>query len=233
MERLNLEKFYEINNHYKELQRKANDFYKELKDLNSKLDIEEVESKCSYLETKEILNIMKYCTEDKNIVEKVQEIMNKKKELEYPEINGVQYFKEINDFDLSEDKKIELDKLLREAYSSYNKRVCLENELDSKIIQKLLDLGILEKNYILSCGCYSMNCSQVRISETELQKYISVWNKSFDEMNEDDDEYSYIEIPCFEECIDEITSIEEFKEYGNKKIEYSFKKEPDLTLELL
>lgn len=234
MSKVSIKQFYDYNNQYKELQRKANEFYKELKELNSNLDLEEVDKKCSYQEVKDIYTTMKYSTEDKKVLEEIESIMKRKKESEYPEINGVQYFKEINDFDfLNEKEKINLDKLLREAYSNYSKRIYLKNKVEDRIIEKLLEVGILSIDYILSCHCTCNDCSQVRISEQELEKYKEVWNKNFYEISEEEEEYSFIEIPCFEESVDEITSLEEFNNYSSKRIEYKFKKEPDLTLELL
>lgn len=237
MTKLTLEKFYEANNHYKELQRKANDFYKELKEMNNNLDLNEVRKKCTYSEVKEIYDLMKYCTSDKSVVEEVSDIMASKKEEEYPEILGVHYFPEILELDfLSEKEQIQLDDTLRTAYSSYRKRLDLIH-LEKDVLEALIEKGILEKEYLLSCGCSSMECSPVRISKTKLDKYIKYWEDSQErEMSEDEDNelnYGCIEIPCFYDTIDEICSLEEFNDYSYKEIQYVFKKEPDLTLEVI
>lgn len=76
--KINIKEFYEINSHYKELQQKANDFYKELKELNNQLDLEEVKNNCSYEEIKDIYDTMKYCTSNKSILEEIVGIMNEK-----------------------------------------------------------------------------------------------------------------------------------------------------------
>ena len=237
MDKLSLDRFYEVNNYYKELQSKANDFYKELKEMNNNLDLDEIRKKCTYQEVKDIYTTMKYCTSDKTIIDEVINIMNLKKEEEYPQILGVQYFPEILQFDfLNSKEQIQLDKVLREAFSNYSKR-CELHHLGEEKLKALIDCGILEKVYVLSCGCGSFECSEVSIKQSELDGYINYWNVSMERetTDEEDKEFHYgcIEIPCWNDTTDEITNLKEFEEYGYKRIRYSFKKDADLTLENL
>ena len=87
--KIDLKRFYKINAHYKELQQKANEFYKELKELNSCIDLDEVKKDCSYNEVKEIYDIMKYCTSDKSVLEEIMEIMTSKKNEETTETYNI------------------------------------------------------------------------------------------------------------------------------------------------
>lgn len=88
-DKIDLKRFYEINSHYKELQQKANEFYKKLKELNSCVDLNEINNDCSYDEVKEIYDIMKYCTSDKSVLEEIIKIMTNKKNEETVEVCNV------------------------------------------------------------------------------------------------------------------------------------------------
>lgn len=236
MEKISLTKFYEINAQYKELERKVREYYKELKELNARIDLNEIEDNCSYAEVKQIYDTIKYSTADKSVVEKVINIMNNKKETEYPEVLKVHYFPEILKFDfLKEEDKIKLDRYLREAYRFYSKRREIKN-FNKKTIEALIEAKIIEKEYMLYCTCGSSECSPKIIKESRLKEYEEYWKKEKNgEISEEDDtEFNYgsIVIPCIE-GEEEITNSKDFTKYKFKQVSYSFIKEPDLYLEEL
>lgn len=237
--KLNLRKFYEINNKYTELKKAMDDYYQELIYKNNNLDLEEVESKCNYNEVKDIYNTIKYCVTDNNVTKELQNIMQKKKELEYPEILGVHYFPDLLKLDsISNERKIKIDKTLRDAYDSFSKRREL-HYLGEDVLNNLIDIGILEREYLLSCNCNSFECSPTILSESKLNGYKDYWKKELENEDSltdtDDDEFNYgcIEIDCWHDLSEEITSFEEFNNYPNKRIQYKFIKKPNLTLENL
>lgn len=239
IEKLNLDKFYEVNKEYEELKRKADEYYQKLKIMNSKLDLDEINEKCSYKEVKEIYDTIKYRVDDNDIIDRLKSIMKEKKETEYPEVLGVQYYPEIKEFNfLSEKFKVKLDKILREAYSKYARRREL-HYLDKDVLDALINANILEKEYEIKCGCGSWECSSKIITETELNGYKEYWRKSTEDCDsvtdEEDEEFNYgcIEIPCWHDTPEEICSLEEFENYRYKKVEYKFIKAPNLELENL
>lgn len=234
--RLNLKNFYKINNKYQEIKEEVDKFYNFLREANSKIDLSEIKSNCDYKETKDIYQRIQFCINDKSVLNELKEIMNEKKEKEYPQILGVHYFPDLLKIELlSDERKIKIDKILRDAYDKFYKRREL-HYLGEDVLNSLIDVGILEKEYLLGCKCGSSECSYTILSDSELSGYKNYWEKELeDESNltkEDDDKFNYgcIEIGCWND-IEEITSLEEFNNYENKKIQYKFIKKPNLELE--
>ena len=238
-EKLTLSKFYSLNKEYEELKEKLDTFYRELILKNSNIDLDEVEAKCSYKEVKEIHKMIRYRIEDSSIVNKIEDIMKNKKESEYPEILGVHYYPEILNIEsLSDEFKIKLDKILRDAYDKFSKRREL-HYLGEDVLNALIDEKILEKEYILRCSCDSIECSSKTLNETRLNEYKDYWKKSMEDedllSDEEDEEFNYgcIEIPCWNGNEFEIDSLEAFENYPHKQTMYRFLKVPNLELENL
>ncbi|MFQ9545370.1 MAG: hypothetical protein ACLR02_10160 [Clostridium sp.] len=234
-------------NYYDNINKALTKYKKQLSDLVLK----EIEN-LSYAEAREYYMIIKdYITYE--VGEKYRNLLNKKKEDAYPEILNVHYYPCIKDMNfLTKEQQILLDKFLMKrrcgtrinkydilkALSSNKTIINYDNPIGDKIIDSLLDKGIVEKQYKFYCKCG--DCTTV-FSEEEKQKFFNYHN--FDTKNCTDEEYEFHEmnyedgflfVTCMErdDCDIELSSIEDFEENLEGYI-YKLIVEPDMTLDRL
>lgn len=230
----------ELVKYYKNQDTKLNNKEKELRVEREKLEklvedninFQEIDEKYNYLEAKEIIKTLSlYYTANSEALE----FLRNKKEKEYPLIKEVHYFPEIREITwLSEEEKIKLDKALKEKNRRRGLAIVdkfMENE---KTEEFLKDKNIIEKKYVLTCGCGCWDCEDRVVTEKELELYKKYWkdNTSFTDEEEEDIDYGVIYIYCEREGEIEITNMEEFNKHLSV-IRYNVIKQPDMTLDLL
>ncbi|MCC0726741.1 hypothetical protein KGF51_10015 [Clostridioides sp. ZZV14-6045] len=142
---MKIKDYMKLDNQYKEKKNELNRTYELLRNIEEQLDLKDLNS-YSYKEIKNIYNSIK----NKNVSDKVEEIMQIKKGIEYPQINDVHYFSEIKDIDfLSQEEKVELDRFLAEhaIFRDYS------FSFNEKTIDFLISNNIVERVYCLNCYC--------------------------------------------------------------------------------
>lgn len=229
-----IEEVKKVNRNYEEEVNKLNILNKKVRKVNDNLDLTEVESNLNYAESKELYKLILSRNSNKERCEELKKIVNNKKVKEYPQINDVHYYPIINDIDiLNKDKKLKLDTIIKEAYYNRNKREELNN-LDTRIIDFLIDNSVLEKLYIFHCDCGSFECDDKIITQERFNKLKDYWDKEKEGLttHEEDKEMNYgcFETGCWNDGTVEVCSLEEFNEHL-RRIEYRIKIEPDITLD--
>lgn len=224
----------EANKQYEEEIKKFEKIQNNIRDINNNIDLDEVKKRLNYLQAKELYKLVLSRNNDKAMIKKFKDILENKKAEEYPEIKGVHYYPEIKEIDfLSEEEKVDLDILIKDAFTRVSKRDSLE-DLDDKILDFLINKSILEKQYIFRCNCGSFECDDKIITEEKFNKFKLYWEKSEQgtTTDEEDDEmrYGYFYIGCWHDGEIEISCLEEFEE-NLRCIRYSVKVKPDLTLD--
>lgn len=226
----------EANNHYKEEKKRVNELYTKLTLINDEIDLEEVKNTLNYLETKDLYYLMIYCFNNKEIESSLCKIMTEKKLKEYPEILGVHYYPIIKDIDsISEEQKVVLDKLIKDAFSKYNVRVKLSKQIEPNVLEFLVENKILKKEYVFHCTCDDEECYDEFVSQERFDKLKEYWNKQsegIETSHEEDNEmgYGYIEVGCWNDGYIEIGSVEDFNKHL-RRVEYKVLQEPDMTLD--
>ena len=215
------------------------------------MDISELSS-YSYEECKDLFSQIKYCIDDKNMVNALSQIIEKKKIEKYPELSKPIYYPEIDSLNIPDAEKIRLDKAARWNARRYIKKHNIEYltyPLSIEDLELLNSIGIVEKKYNFRCKNCDASCGV--ISESDLEKYKRYWkllelkeqNTITDEqLNElnllGKDGFYGIYLYCIgeeDECEDiEITNKKELSDYmQNVEVVYRIVKEPDLTYEKL
>ncbi len=238
----------EVLEFYKKENEEINRFEQKIKENRKNLDIfvkdsvdlNEVDKKYNYLEAKELINELGRFKYEEN----VKKFLQIKKEREYPEILGVHYFSEIKEITwLSEEDKVELDKLLKSIYNKspryYSWKLA---EMDKETLNFLKYKKIIEKRYKFTCHCdYNDECEIVYITEDQKQKFYDYYsfdynNATNEEREKHDDEWKengYFDVGCWNDGGYEVCSIEEFEENVSDDVGYKVIKEPDMTLDRL
>lgn len=225
-----------INKNYDEEVQKLDVLNTKVRAANDDLDLEEVKSKLTYLEAKDLYKLILSRSNNKEKCEEFKKIVDDKKIKEYPQINDVHYYPIINDMNfLEKEKRIKLDILIKDAYRNRNIRENLNN-LDTNILDFLVENSILEKIYIFHCNCHSIECEDKIITQDRFDKLKKYWEKSYnDETTPEEDQemrYGCFETGCWHGDSVEVCSLEDFNEHL-RRIEYKVIKEPDLTLDKL
>lgn len=215
---------------YKLEYEKINRLREKVENIANELDLNEL-TNMSFDEIKETISIIKfYC--NKEVLNKINEIKQKKKANLYPEINSVHYYPEIKEMSwLSEEDQINLDKKIKDCRISN-----IETDIEEESLNFLINKEILEKRYIFKCFHNSWDCGEEAVTEKRFNELKEYWKKESKgkTTQEDDEQYHYgcFEVPCAYDRCREITNLKEFEdEYSY--IQYVRIKKPDLTLDKL
>lgn len=222
---------------------------KTLRDICKKLKLSDFED-LTYDELKDIHKRIYISYISSELSEQLKILLKNKKSEIYPDMKKPQYFKEINNLNITDKEKLEVDEFLRMHTRHYMDEHMMKNNCETllKVKDELCELGVLEKSYNFRCdNCYH---SIKTLKQHEVDMYFRCWeieNKK-DKTKEDLDELeslyveygmSVISLECYEctDCSDyeavEITNKDEFEQYENINIYYKLIKNPDLTLESL
>lgn len=229
----------------------------ELKAITNKLklqangiDIFEL-SDYTYEECRELHKQIQYYIDDKNLLNKLSAVVEKKKIEKYPELLKPIYYPEIDLLDISGSEKIRLDKAARwnvRNYMSENNINKMTHPLFIDDLELLKGIGIVEKKYNFRCKSCGNSCNV--ISESDLEKYKRFWklfelekqkkitSEQLDELDQlDKDGFYEIYLCCIDEdeCDEvEITNEKELSDYmRNVEVVYKVVKSPNLTYEKL
>ena len=230
---------------------------KELKDITNKLnsqansiDISELNDH-TYEECRNLYKQIQYYIDDKNLLNQLSTIVEKKKIEKYPELLKPTYYPEIDLLDIFDSEKIRLDKAARwnvRNYMNKNNIKKMTYPLSIEDLELLKSIGIVEKKYNFRCKSCGSSCDI--ISESVLEKYKRFWklielekqkkitSEQLDELDQlEKDGFYEIYLCCMDEdeCDDvEITNEKELSDYmRNVEIVYKVVKSPDLTYEKL
>lgn len=204
--------------------------------INDSLDLEEVRKNLDYAKTKELYITLLCRINDKDKLNKLKNIMSNKKEEEYPEILKVHYYPIIKEIDfLSEENKIELDKILKECYGSGIQRSLLYSNLDKKVLNFLIENKVLEKEYIFHCNCDDEECYDKVITQDYFDKLKDYWNKEqqgIETTHEEDEQLNYgcFSTDCWNDGNVEISSLDDFNK-NLRRVDCKFIQKPDMTLD--
>ena len=230
---------------------------KELKEITNKLksqansvDISELYD-YTYEECRNLYKQIQYYIDDKNLLNEISIVVEKKKIEKYPELLKPIYYPEIESLDISNSEKLRLDEAARWNIRNYlseinSKKVTHPLSIDD--LELLKSIGIVEKKYNFRCKSCGSSCDI--ISESDLEKYIRFWglfelekqktitDEQLDELEQlEKDGFYEIYLCCMdeEECDDvEITNEKELSNYmKNVEVVYRVVKSPDLTYEKL
>ena len=229
----------------------------ELKAINNKLksqadsiDISEL-SDHTYEECKNLYKQIQYYIDDKNLLNELSAVVEKKKTEKYPELLKPTYYSEIDSLEISDSEKIRLDKAVRwnvRSYLNENNIKKMTHPLSVDDLEMLKSIGIVEKKYNFRCKSCGSSCDI--ISESNLEKYKRFWDlielekqkkitsEQLDELDQlDKDGFYEIYLCCMDEdeCDEvEITNEKELLDYmRNVEVVYKVVKNPDLTYEKL
>lgn len=225
-----------INKHYEEEAKKLSELWRKTMEANDKLDLEEVKNNLNYADSKKLYEILFKSSNNKEKCEELKKIVYDKKVKEYPQIKDVHYYPIINNIDfLDRENKIKLDILLKESYQNARKQRKLKNLLDEKVINFLIDNGILERLYIFHCDCDdNFYCDDKIITQERFDKLKLYWEKQLAGTNTDEDDeetlYGCFEVGCRNDNFIEVSCLSDFNKYL-RRIEYKVKSKPDMTLD--
>lgn len=206
----------------------------------------------SYLDSKNYFNTIKdyinYETE-----KEIRNLLIKKKGQEYPGIFEVHYYPCIKEMNfLTKEQQINLDKFLmkKQRYTmnkytildnlnpkSINLNKSYDNQMSDKIIEFLINKGILEKQYEFYCHC---GCEYTTIFTEEQKRRFFNWH-NFDTQNCTDEEYEkheenyndgFLWVNCRRDEEYELSSIKEFEDNLDGYV-YKIIAKPDMTLDNL
>lgn len=223
------------------------------RDLKSQANILKASdfSKYSYEECRNLYKQIQYYIDDKNLLNELSAVVEKKKVEKYPDLLKPTYYPEIDSLDISDSEKLRLDKAARwnmRNYLSESNAKKMTYPLSIEDLEMLKNIGIVEKKYNFRCKDCGSSCTV--ISESDLGKYKRFWelfelekqkkitDEQLDELNQlEKDGFYEIYLCCLDEdeCDDiEITNEKELSDYmKNVEIIYKVVKSPDLTFEKL
>lgn len=229
----------------------------ELKEITNKLrsqansvDIFELYD-YTYEECKYLYDQIQYYIDDKNLLNELSIVVEKKKIEKYPELSKPTYYPEIDSLYISDSEKLRLDKAARwniRNYLSGSNAKKVTHSLSIDDLELLKSIGIVEKKYNFRCKSCGSSCDI--ISENDLEKYKRFWelfelekqktitDEQLDELDQlEKDGFYEIYLCCMdeEECDDvEIINEKELSDYmKNVEVVYKVVKNPDLTYEKL
>ena len=205
----------------------------------------------SYEESRKLYKQIQYYIDDKNLLNQLSTIVEKKKIEKYPELLKPAYYPEIDSLEISDSEKIRLDKAARwnvRNYMNENNIKKMTYPLSIDDLEMLKSIGIVEKKYNFRCESCGSSCDV--ISESDLEKYKRFWelfelekqkiitDEQLDELDQlEKDGFYEIYLCCLDEdkCDDaEITNEKELSDYmRNVEVVYKVVKNPDLTYEKL
>lgn len=203
---------------------------------------------CDYESAKKLYDSIKYYANDKSVVEEMSAIVETKKAEKYPVLLKPTYYPEIDTLDISDSKKLRLDKSARwniRNYISKSNMDRLTYPLSIEDLELLRSVGVVERKYNFKCE--ECGCSCYLISESKLDKYKRVWeleglgSNLTDEQDEElnklyEDGIYTIYLAC-ENCDEyekEICNETELKEFENHiEVMYKVVKQPNLEYEKL
>lgn len=205
----------------------------------------------TYDECRNLYKQIQYYIDDKNLLNELSVVVEKKKIEKYPELLKPTYYPEIDSLDISDSEKLRLDKAARwniRNYLSESNAKKMTYPLSFDDLEMLKSIGIVEKKYNFRCKDCGSSCTV--ISESDLEKYKRFWelfglekqkiitNEQLDELDQlEKDGFYEIYLCCLDEdeCGDvEITNEKELSDYmRNVEIFYKVVKSPNLTYEKL
>lgn len=222
-----IEDFKLKHDHRKELEKKYENISLELEEIGKQLTIQDFEE-LKYDELKQNFGEWKkYLVMP--LLDEVRCLINKKRLVKYPQLKGVRYYPILNDLNLSEEEKVKLDRYLFSGHK-LSKRV---GRLEQRHSDVLLEAGMIEKVYEFSCNCFlSLDCSSVKLTQEEMDKYFSYWNKTKNGeliSNEEKNETNNGTISYY--CSEELIDIQDMDDYENNtpRVHYNLIVEPDLS----
>lgn len=206
---------------------------------------------CTYETSRDMYKQIQYCIDDKELLNKLSEIIETKKIEKYPELLKPTYYPEIDSLDIPESEKLRLDKAARwniKRYLDKNSIKELLHPLSIDDLELLKSIGVVEKKY--NFRCRECRCLCKIISENDMEKYKRFWELSDLEKQKKITDEQYNELDQLEqngfyeiymycdndrECDEiEITNEKELNEYmNNVEVVYSVAKSPDLRYEEL
>lgn len=208
-------------------------------------------SEYSYEECRNLYKQIQYYIDDKNLLNELSDVVEKKKVEKYPDLLKPTYYPEIDSLDISDSEKLRLDKAARWNMRNYlsesnAKKMTFPLSIDD--LEMLKSIGIVEKKYNFRCKDCGSSCTV--ISESDLKKYKRFWellnfekqkkitDEQLDELDQlEKDGFYEIYLCCMDEneCDDiEITNEKELFDYmENVEVVYKVIKSPDLTFEKL
>lgn len=225
----------------------------EFKELTSQLTIDNF-TEMSYVDMKFIYNKIKYSLSDKSKIS-LNEVLEQKKIIEYPQLNRPTYYPEIETLNISDEDKLRLDKLARKnikyvIYDDDRLKSGRYNGMTKEDLANLYSLGILEKWFDFTNSGNGSRCKG--ISETELNTIKTIWDlnkKDRENTISEEDKIKKAKLEedyhwgCIELCdyddddfyyeIYDYETFEKYKENNEIKPYYKFSKQPDLTYENL
>lgn len=229
-----IEELKEINKRYDEETDKLRLFNEQVREVNDNVDLDEIKSKLSYKEAKELYKLILSRSNNKARCEEIKKIVEDKKIEEYPQIKDVHYYPIIKNIDfLSNKEKISLDRFIKDSYR--NRRYAEDIEdLDDRIKDFLIDNNIIEKRYIFHCDCGSFECDDKVVTQERFDKLKDYWIKEEQGLttHEEDEEMRYgcFETGCWNDGSVEICSLDDFND-NLRRIDYKVLLEPDMTLD--
>ncbi|MFG6369483.1 MAG: hypothetical protein K1W16_13920 [Lachnospiraceae bacterium] len=229
----------------------------ELKDITSKMksQVNELElssfEACTYEASRDLFEQIQYYIDDKELLNKLSEIIETKKIKKYPELLKPTYYPEIDSLNISDSEKLRLDKAARWNFRNYVSKNNIEKlsyPLSINDLKLLKRVGVVEKKYDFRCKECGSSCTV--ISESDLERHKRFWelqklekenkitNEQLDELDQLDKNGFYeIYLYCDNdrECSEiEIVNKKELDEYmNNVEIIYKVAKSPDLRYEKL
>ena len=234
----------------KKIEEELKDIADKLKTQTNSLDISDFRD-YTYEECRKVYKQIQHYIDDKNLLNELPSIIEKKKVEKYPELLKPTYYPEIDLLDISDSEKLRLDKATRwnvRNYMSETNIKRLKYPLSIADLELLKSIGIVEKKYDFRCKDCKSSCAV--ISEGDLERYKRFWelfefekqkiitDEQLDELDQlDRDGFYQIHLCCMDEdeySDVEITNEKEFSDYmKNVEVVYMVVKNPDLTYEKL
>lgn len=229
MDRETYRKLVDLVNAKNEVERQLKELKKEIGKIGVTIKPEAIED-YTYDEIKAVWDSVKYSID---LLPSFDEIIERKKLEQYPELRKAVYYPEINDLPISDAEKMRLDRATKRNYRSHITKYNIgkfRDPLSIEDLEMLKSIGIVEKKYAFMCP--ECGCSAASLSEDDLKKFLRVWElqqrkRSKEESDELENLYQrgYFEINlgCYEcdDCEQTISSREELEEYGKNSHRYT------------
>lgn len=225
-----MDKLYKM----EDLKKDIHNLDNEIRLLEEKITPEEVEN-MPYEKLKWLWDRVKYRIELPQ-ESKFEEILERKREEEYPELKKAVYFSDINQLDIPDEDKKRIDRALVDncRFMFSEERIMRGVITGIKVdeLETLHKIGVLKKS-VRFCIDGEYCC---RYSEDELGKYFRFWelDRRYWELNEDElkewgnlvgEEYCSIYIEGKEGDYEELLSKEDYDSYDEKEIIYQVNSE--------
>lgn len=225
-----------------EIKNKTNEIY----ELNNEIDFNEIEQ-LGYEKAKELFEVIKYNLHYREQRPKFVALLDKLKEIQYPQIKKAHYYPILNEIDFLSEKQIKaLDTILYKHQKNWNINnrnwnlfgiVTHDQEIVDKIIRFMLEKDMLLTKYILTCPCGEVSEEISQEKYLNMKKYFDIENrfKTDNVLEEEEDWYEdfdvykqgVVEIGCECEGL-EISSMEDIDD--NLSFEYRLKVDANMEL---